>query len=399
MNTRKYWVDMMLKTVKPVLVNLSNAELKQNMPVNCRLEKEVRRRFTYLEAFGRAMCGITPWLENTGLSGEEEELRQKTIALVLKCIDNATDPASPDFMNFSEGRQPVVDAAFLAQALLRAPTQILDALDSRVRANLAACMESSRNIKPGYNNFILFSGIIEALLYKMGAWWDSMRTEYALRMTDNWYKGDGMYGDGPEFCFDYYNSFVIGPMISDMCEVFCDTDKDWAFLRPIVKERAQRYAAIQERLINPDGSFPAVGRSLAYRTGAFHHLAQMALQHNLPEEVSPAQVRCALTAMLKKVMEADGVFDSGGWLQVGLYGYQPNIGEIYISTGSLYLCSAVYLPLGLSPKDSFWAGEAAPWTSCKIWGGEDVKPDKALHIIKHQTIYDHDDYIEAGKEL
>ncbi len=33
----------------------------------------------------------------------------------------ATDPASPDRMNFSKGGQPLVDAAFLSQALLQAP--------------------------------------------------------------------------------------------------------------------------------------------------------------------------------------------------------------------------------------------------------------------------------------
>ena len=39
-----------------------------------------------------------------------------------------------------------------------------------------------------------------------------------------------------------------------------------------------RKAAIEERLIAPDGAFPPVGRSLAYRCGAFHLLAQSALR-------------------------------------------------------------------------------------------------------------------------
>jgi hypothetical protein len=37
----------------------------------------------------------------------------------------------------------------------------------------------------------------------------------------------------------------------------------WKDLAPRVTERARRYAAVQERLIAPDGSFPAVGRSIA----------------------------------------------------------------------------------------------------------------------------------------
>ena len=30
---------------------------------------------------------------------------------------------------------------------------------------------------------------------------------------NTWYKGDGVYGDGPPFHWDYYNSFVIQPML------------------------------------------------------------------------------------------------------------------------------------------------------------------------------------------
>ena len=40
-----------------------------------------------------------------------------------------------------------------------------------------------------------------------------------------------------------------------------------------------------------------------------------------------------------------------GWLRVGLGGHQPGIAEAYISTGSLYLCTAAFLPLGLSARE------------------------------------------------
>ena len=50
-----------------------------------------------------------------------------------------------------------------------------------------------------------------------------------------------------------------------------------------IEDRPRRYAAIQERLISPEGTFPAIGRSLAYSFGAFHHLAEMALRGNSPK--------------------------------------------------------------------------------------------------------------------
>jgi hypothetical protein len=142
-------------------------------------------------------------------------------------------------------------------------------------------------------------------------------------------------------------------------------------------QRARRYAAIQERLIAPDGSFPPIGRSIAYRCGAFHALAQAALRRALPDGVSPAQVRAALTAVIRRSLDAPGTFDADGWLQIGFCGHQPGVGETYISTGSLYLCSVGLLPLGLPVTDEFWSAPRQPWTSAKAWAGQSFAIDHA----------------------
>lgn len=394
-DTRSYWVDTMLQIADPVLRNLAEGTLQQNMPVECKAEKDTRARFTYLEALGRTMCGIAPWLDCKGLTGEEEEKRRSYAELSRKAIDMATDPASPDLMNFAEGSQPIVDAAFLAHGLLCAPVELLEKMDDCVKNNLADRLTEVRSNKPGYNNFLLFSAIIEAALYKLGRWWDPMRVDYAIRTHETWYKGDGVYSDGPEYCWNYYNSYVIQPMYVDLMSVFAPLDPDWGQYVDKVERRARRYAAIQERLINPDSSFPPVGRSLAYRFGAFQHLAQMSLQHRLPDELAPSQVRCGLTAMIKRVM-ADGTFDENGWLRIGFCGAQPGVGEVYISTGSLYLCMAVFLPLGLPTEDEFWAGKDIEWTSKRMWSGGPCDIDEALHFTNHKTIYDHDDYLAKG---
>ena len=73
-----------------------------------------------------------------------------------------------------------------------------------------------------------------------------------------------------------------------------------------------------------------------------------------------------------------GTFDKNGWLQIGFAGHQPAIGESYISTGSLYLCSQAFIMLGLPPADPFWTGDDIPWTSKRIWAGEDSPVDQAL---------------------
>lgn len=241
-----------------------------------------------------------------------------------------------------------------------------------------AALESTRAIAPPFNNWLLFSATVEAALASLGVWWDRMRVDYALRQHDEWYKGDGLYGDGPSFHWDYYNSYVIQPMLLDVLDVCGDEMPAWKDLATRVRRRAVRYAAIQERLIAPDGSFPAIGRSLAYRCGAFHLLAQMALRRELPEDVQPAQVRGALTAVIERTLGAPDTFDDEGWLRIGFCGHQPGVGETYISTGSLYLCSVGLLPLGLPSTDDFWTAAPLPWTSVKAWSGQPFPIDHAL---------------------
>ncbi|HYW33822.1 MAG TPA: DUF2264 domain-containing protein, partial [Balneolaceae bacterium] len=67
-----------------------------------------------------------------------------------------------------------------------------------------------------------------------------------------------------------------------------------------------------------------------------------------------------------------------GWLRIGLYGHQPHLGEFYISTGSLYLCAAVFLPLGLPADDKFWEAKSEPSIEKQIWSGHDMEADHAL---------------------
>jgi hypothetical protein len=360
-----------------VLTNLAAGTLKARMPVE-QAAGANRRGVTHLEALGRLLAGIAPWLELRGDASAEGRLRTDYADLSVRAIARAVDPSSPDFLNFTRERQPLVDAAFLAQGLLRAPRALRAALDATTRRNVIAALESTRVISPGFNNWLLFSATIEAALAVLGASWDRMRVDYALRQHDQWYKGDGLYGDGPSFHWDYYNSFVIHPMLLDVLDVVGDEMPAWKELATRVDERARRYAAIQERLIAPDGSFPAIGRSLAYRCGAFQLLASIALRRTLPDGVSPAQVRGALTAVIRRTLEAPGTFDADGWLQIGFCGHQPGVGETYISTGSLYLCSVAFLPLGLDASDPFWAAAAVPWTSVRAWSGGAFAIDHAI---------------------
>lgn len=379
-DARKYWVDVMVKLADPVLLNLSEGKLKANMPVEVNPTSTLdRSKVTYLEAFGRLIAGIAPWLELGGDETPEGKLRAKYIALTHKSLAKAVDPASPDYMQFSDQKyeQALVDASFLAQGLIRGTKQLWEPLDQHVKENVIKALKATRNIKPTYNNWLLFMGMIEAFLLKIGEDYDIVRLDYGIKKHLEWYKGDGIYGDGPNFHFDYYNSYVIQPMMMDVMEVMVDKGKETNELYKTVTDRAVRYAAIQERQISPEGTFPPVGRSLAYRFGAMQGLSQMALLKKLPADVKPAQVREALTLVIRRMIEAPGTFDKNGWLKIGFCGHQIDMGESYISTGSLYLCSTGLLPLGLPANDSFWMDPAVDWTSKKLWNGVNLMADHA----------------------
>ena len=373
---RTYWIDTLCRIANPVLDALAARRLKVAMPVKGHPSREA---YMHLEALGRLLAGMAPWLESGESAGEEGKLRKHFAGLARAAIEAGTDPQSPDHMNFADGDQPLVDAAFLALALLRAPTELWDKLDDGAKRHVVEALRATRRIRPYFSNWLLFSALIEAFFYRIGESWDPMRIDYALKQHEQWYVGDGAYSDGEAFAWDYYNSFVIQPMLLEVLEALGDRHADWAARQPAVLQRAKRYAAVQERMISPEGTFPPIGRSLAYRFGAFQMLSQMALREELPEPLSPAQVRCALTAVIRRMAEAPGFFDREGWLTIGFAGEQPEIGEGYISGGSVYLCSLAFLPLGLSSSASFWRDPDEDWTSRRAWSGAPFAIDKSFH--------------------
>ena len=375
-NVRKEWLDALLRIVSPVLDSLEKGQLKKDLPLSLH---EERADFAPLEAFGRGMLGLAPWLEaeSEDLEAQERALQEKYRAKAIKCIAMATDPDSPDFMVFDRGGQPLVDTAFLAHAIVRDPKALAGSLSPEVRHNLAEAFRSSRQITPGSSNWLFFSAMVEAGLYILGEPYDLVRVLYALRTFQGWYKGDGVYGDGAMLHCDYYNSFVIQPMYVDLVKLFADKSPEIEAMGGTVIAHAARYASVLERMIGPEGSYPVVGRSICYRFGAFQMLSQAALQHELEEGVSPASVRCGLTAVIRRVMSAPDMFDEKGWLLPGVYGHQPELAEGYINIGSLYLCSAVFLPLGLSGKDEFWSGAEEEWSGKKVWSGGHISIDHA----------------------
>lgn len=374
---RAEMLSYLKRVAYPVLEAAAQGGLRQAMAIQ-QMEGAQRESVSCFEAVTRLICGIAPWLDAQPEEEEEREVQDTMRRWALAAIDHQTNPKSPDYADFEhhtgQFSQTLVDAAFLAQGILRAPKSLMEGMEPRVKTQVVFAFFATRKIRPVNNNWLLFSAMIEAALYALAGELDMMRMDYALCQMEGWYKGDGFYSDGPSFAMDYYNSYVIHPMLLDIAKIVPG-------MLPVPREtylsRSKRYGEILERLIAPDGSFPAVGRSIAYRCGAFHLLAQLALLEELPPSLPAGQVRAALSAVIAKTL-TPASFRGDGFLSVGLCASQPDLGERYISTGSLYLCSTAFLPLGCPPKSGFWTLPHRDWTQKKIWSGQNAPCDHKL---------------------
>jgi len=381
LNDRQFWIQQMDKMVRPVLQNLANDSLRIAMPKVTSVHvdnKEHRIKVQYVEVLGRVLSGIAPWLQLEDGAAEEVALRKQYREWALSGLKNALDSNAKDFMNFDIGGQQLVDASYVALAVVRAPW-LWENLDKKNQTLLMKSIVTTRKFKPVFSNWLLFSAMNEAFLAKFGYDWDPMRVDYALQQMEQWYTGDGIYTDGTSFAFDYYNSYVIHPYLAALSEIIGKKTNAYKDMFEKIKKRNERYAIIQERLINADGTYPATGRSIIYRGAAFHHLADMALRKALPKQLSAEQVRCALTAVIRKTLESPTTYKNG-WLTIGLYGEQPELGDFYNNQGSPYIASNIFLPLGLPASDPFWANPPAKWSAQKIWSGENFKNDHSENL-------------------
>jgi hypothetical protein len=343
-------------------------------------QPEERASFAPAEAFCRSLAGAAPWLASTGADAQRDIL----CADVVTGLGGLTNPDSPDFLRAEAGPQMLVEGAFLASGLLRAGDRFWAALPQETRSSVVAFLEATRCYEAPYTNWLLFPAMVEAFLCRVGAPWESARVDLALHRHEEWYLGDGCYGDGPHFQADYYNSYVIQPFLHEVTAALPEIHDKHPVLCKQMNKRLGRCAEILERLVCPQGTFPPLGRSMTYRTGAFHALAYVAWKGLLPENLAPAAVRSALGAVAERSLGAQGTFDESGWLQIGLCGFQPRLAEDYISTGSLYLSACVFLPLGLPAEDGFWASPDADWTARRLWQGLDDRADKSLAHDLHQ---------------
>lgn len=381
---RQVWADLCYKISQPVLENMSKGNFQKDFPLELSPKWDGRdTKVAYLETFARLMAGISPWLALPDDGTPEGKQRKQLHEWAIKAYKNAVDPNSPDKITWlTNTSQPLCDASYLVESFMRAPEATWGQLDEVTKKRYIEGLKSLRTIRPAYNNWLLFRAMVEVFFMSIGEDVDEYALSVGLQKMSEWYLSDGWYSDGPEYAMDYYNSYVMHPMMVEVVEM-CKKHK---FSTPIsldlAVKRMNRFNTILERFISPEGAYPAVGRSVIYRMGAFQTLAMSAWKYGLPKDLTNGSVRSALTCVMKRMFAVDGNFDDKGYLRLGFAGHQPNLANYYSNNGSLYMTSLVFMPLGLPADHPFWTAPAEPWTSQKAWSGQEFPEDYHTSLRK-----------------
>lgn len=379
---REYWAQEAYRLAAPVLEPMSRGCLSKEMAIEVSPSFDKRdKRVTYMECFGRLMAGIAPWLSLPDDETAEGKQRKQLREWALKAYAQAVDPQSPDYLLWRKEGQPLVDAAYIAESLIRGFDALWKPLDETTKKRYIEEFTQLRRVEPPYTNWLLFSSEVESFLAKAGAPYDQFRVNMGLRKADEWYVGDGWYSDGQgTFAFDYYSSFVFHAMFLESIQVMKELNAyiwgaNFKDLHAKALKRAQKHALILERFISPEGTFPVFGRSIPYRLACMQPLALMAWHQTLPEDLTNGQVRAALTKVMHRMWDAPGNYNEKGYLTIGFCGRQPEVADWYTNNGSLYITSEVLMPLGLPADHPFWTCPAEPTTQEKAWGGKPFPKD------------------------
>ena len=387
---REYWCEQAWKMAQPVLENMAKGELQKNMKVEVSPNWDGRnKKVAYMETFGRLMAGVAPWLalpdtlplNATDADRKELEQRKQLRQWALAAYKNAVDPDSPDYLAWRGHGQALVDAAYVAESLIRGYDALWMPLDDVTKQRYLEEFQQLRRVEPPYTNWFLFSSTIESFLAKAFGKqaYDDYRVMTTIRKVEEWYVGDGWYADGPVFAFDYYTSYVFHAMyletLQNMIDAKANTRLEYKKYYDRELKRAQKFAIILERFISPEGTFPVIGRSTPYRMAAMQPLALMAWYQKLPKDLSNGQVRAALTQVMHRMYDQQNNYNDAGFLTIGFCGSQPGTAAWYTNNGSLYMTSLSLMPLGLPADHDFWTCKAEPWTQVKAWGGQPFPKD------------------------
>jgi hypothetical protein len=358
------WLAHFIKIVNPVLEAYENKNLitcwNPQFPPGA-LDRN-HAACARVEMLARVMLGAAPLFSIEG-NAEVDILQKRIVGMVDVAFQEK-------YIEISGGEQLLIEFGNIAWAFVRSP-QFWKRISSGSCAAIVNYMRAMVKKYPAHNNnWLLYKSVIHVFLN------ETREARSLLAAFESFYVGDGWYKDGSVFHMDYYNSFVITPLLVDIYKKLGLKD---GLARACA--RLGRQAVWLERQIGPDGTFPIFGRSMVYRTAVFHALVYACVAGCLPPTLRPSQIRCGLSGVLERMFGAtSNNFDEHGFLHLGFLGHDPELANIYSNSGSCYFALVIFAVLGLDPRHEFWSGPACDWTQKRAWTGQSVLKDIASTI-------------------
>lgn len=146
---RELWAGILYQMAAPVLSNMSEGKLQENMLVELSPTWDGRdKRVTYMECFGRLMAGLAPWLSLPDDDTAEGKQRKQLREWALKSYAQSVDPESKDYLLWRKEGQPLVDAAYIAESFLRGYDALWVPLDDLTKQRYIAEFQQLRRVDP-----------------------------------------------------------------------------------------------------------------------------------------------------------------------------------------------------------------------------------------------------------
>ncbi|WP_111560268.1 DUF2264 domain-containing protein [Paracoccus sediminilitoris] len=302
-----------------------------------------------VEGVVRPLWGLVPLAMGGGERAHWPLLRQ--------ALSEGVDPAHPNYWGpVHDYSQRAVEMAAIGMMLMLLPEEGWYPLEDSDKHNLVAWIDGIQRVELVDNNWLFFAILVQEGLRRIGKadLVDETLQERYLARIEEWYLGDGWYGDGPELPIDHYNGFAMH--FYALLYVQYGADADSARCRRF-RQRAGLFAVEFAQWFAESGETVMVGRSLIYRfaTAAFWGIAATAEQ----DQLSIGAIKGIWARQIRSWRNLP-IFTSDGLLTRG-YSY-PNLimSEEYNSPTSPYWAMKAFFPLAFSEHSDFWHAEEEP---------------------------------------
>ena len=177
------------------------------------------KRVSYMEAFGRLMAGISPWLSLSDDNTPEGKQRSQLHKWALQSYKKRCKSRKPRLSFMGRSYPNISGRRLYCRKLSPCSSSNLGTTGQNNPTTLYRALQKLRTIRPAYNNWLLFRAMTEAFLLFIDEEADHFALTVAMNKLNEWYLSDGWYSDGPEFVLDYYNSYVMHPMFVEILEI------------------------------------------------------------------------------------------------------------------------------------------------------------------------------------